>query len=335
MSEEEFLLAFERGRITSSVLYRKIKEYIRHHNLNIQPDLLFKLMTEKPPVRQEPDARILQFINDTAYQCPGYYKEAVQIAHNQNIDELIQPVLFRFLSAFFDFGLAYWPMPDREKGLWRRFCEIYSETNFFSAKFLKTLKTFVAEVKHLPHDEATSFLIHRLSIPDEYLDDYMFHTLYRHKGWVGTIKSLETTPEWIQNHDIKASYKEAVSIILVLELAAIEFICEPQSLKIPVYTPKPAYNPYFVAALVSALGIRHDGAFPREVTQFTCENLQEIWQRAYEDTLYIQFLSTYRKGAIEARPNTSIRIIRYSPALTSGRNLSAAIWSKLTLAPRH
>lgn len=302
MSEEEFLLSFQRGRITASVLYKKIKEYIKHHNLNIQPDMLFNLMTEKPRVRIEPDTRILQFVSDTAYQRPGYYKEAIQIAHNQNIDELMQPVIFRFLSAYFDFGLAYWPMPDREKGLWRCFCGIYSKTNIFSTKFLKTLKGFVVGVKHLSAEETLSHLLQRLSIPDDHLDDYMFHTLYRFKGWVGTIKALEETPEWIPNHDIHASYKEVIPIILALELSAIECICEISGLKIPVYKPEPLYNPYFVAALVNAMGIKHDGTFPKEITQFTDENRQEIWQRAYEDTLYNQFLSTYQKGAIEGKP---------------------------------
>ncbi len=302
MSEEEFLLAFERGRIMTDVLQKKITEYIRHHKLTIQPDLLFKLMTEKPHVRLEPGARILQFVNDTAYQRPGYYKEAIQIAHNQNIDELIQPILFRFLSAYFDFGLAYWSMPDREKGLWRRFCEIYSETNFLSTKFLKTLKRFVAEVNHLKCDEAIALLLQRLAIPGEHLDDYMFRTLYRYKGWVGTIKSLETTPEWVPIYDIKAAYKEVISIILVLELAAIESICELPCVKIPVYNPEPLYDPYFITSMVSALGIKNEGTFPKEVTQFTEENRLEIWQRAYEDTLYNQFLSAYRQCAIEAKP---------------------------------
>ncbi|MEK6728698.1 MAG: putative inorganic carbon transporter subunit DabA, partial [Planctomycetota bacterium] len=106
MSEEEFLLSFERGRITADVLQKNIKEYITHHKLNIQPDILFKLMTENPHARPAPDEKILQFVNDTAYQRPGYYKEAVKIAHNQDIDELMGPILFKFLSSYFDFGLA-------------------------------------------------------------------------------------------------------------------------------------------------------------------------------------------------------------------------------------
>ncbi len=302
MSEEEFLLAFERGRITADVLKKKIEEYIGHHKLTIQPDLLFKLMTEDPHIRPEPDAKITQFVNDTAYQRPGYYKEAIQITYNRDIDEFIQPVLFRFLSSYFDFGLAYWPMPNREKGLWQCFCEIYAKGGFFSTKFLKTLKRVVAEMKQYPCGEAIAVLLQRLAIPDGHMEDYMFRTLYRYKGWVGTIKTLEMTPEWIPNHDIKAVFKEVVSVILVLELAAIEFICELPSSKIPVYSLEPLYDPYFVASLVRALGIENDSIFPGEVTRFTIENCLEIWHRAYEGTLYNQFLAAYRTCAIEAKP---------------------------------
>lgn len=302
MSEEEFLLAFQQGRITASVLYKEIKEYIRNHHLNIPPDILFNLMTEKPRVRREPGARILQFVNDTAYQRPGYYKEAIQITHNQNIDELMEPVLFRFFPSYFDLGLAYWLMPHREKGLWYCFCESYSKSGFFRPKFLKTLNRIVSEAKRYPYDEATTLLLKRLAIPDEHLDDYLFSILYRYRGWTGTIKSLEEVPDWIPSHDIKASLKEVVPVILVVELAAIESICELISLKIPVYKPMPLYDPYFIASLVNALGIKHGDTYPREVTHFTGENLLEIWQRSYEDTFYDQFLTTYRKGAIEEKP---------------------------------
>ncbi|MBF8277963.1 MAG: hypothetical protein HW390_3036 [Candidatus Brocadiaceae bacterium] len=302
MSEEEFLLAFERSRITADTLQKNIKAYITQHNLDIQPDILFKLMTKNPHTRPAPDEKILQFVNDTAYQRPGYYKEAIQITHNRDIDELMGPILFRFLSAYFDFGLAYWPMPHREKGLWHCFCKMYSKGGFLRPRFLKTLNRIIAEVKQCPCEDVTARLLQRLDIPDEHLDDYMFRTLYRYKGWVGTIKALDMTPEWVAKNEIKASFKEVVSVILALELAAIEFVCGLQGVKIPVYKPEPLYDPYFVASIVSALGIKNNGAFPREVTQFTSENCQEIWQHAYEDTFYNQFLSTYRQGAIESKP---------------------------------
>jgi uncharacterized protein YbcC (UPF0753/DUF2309 family) len=259
-------------------------------------------MTEKPHTRPAPDERILQFVNDTAYQRPGYYKEAVQITNNRDIDELMGQILFRFLSSYFDFGLAYWPMPHREKGMWQCFCEIYSKSGFFSTKFLKTLKRIVTEMKRYQYDEAIIHLFQYLAIPDEHLENYLFRTLYRYKGWVGTIKALESMPEWIPRHEINAVFKEVIPVILVLELAAIESICKLQGLKIPVYKPEPLYNPYFVASVVNALGIKNDGEFPRDVTQLTDENRQEIWQCAYEDTFYNQFLSAYRKCAIDVNP---------------------------------
>ena len=302
MSEEEFLLAFERGRITVTVLQKKIEGYIKYHNLTIDPDLLFRLMTEKPDTRQKPDKKIQQFIDDTAYQRPGYYKEAVQIEHNRDIDELMGSVIFKFLPSYFDFGMSYWHMPNREKGLWKCFCEIYSKSAFFRPNFLKCLDHIAAGMKQYPCDEATEIMLQRLAVPDKHLDDYIFRTLYRYKGWVGTIKSLEEMPEWIPNPDIKAVFKEVIPVILLLELAAVQSVCELLSLKIPVYKSEPLYDPKFFASIVRALDISYYDEFPREVTQFTDENRLEIWQRAYEDTFYNQFLSSYQKCAIEDKP---------------------------------
>lgn len=140
MSEEEFLLAFERGRITVNALLKNIREYIDRHQLALRPEVVFDLMTQKPHARPAPDARIVQFVNNTAYQRPGYYKEAIRTAHNIDIDELMGPIFFKFMASYFDFGLAYWPMPHRENGLWYCFCDIYSKGGFLSTKFLKTLK---------------------------------------------------------------------------------------------------------------------------------------------------------------------------------------------------
>lgn len=302
MSEEEFHLAFERGRITANALLKNIREYIERHQLAIQPEMLFDLMTEKPHTRPAPDVRIVQFVKNTAYQRPGYYREAIRTAHNIDIDELMGPIFFKFMASYFDFGLAYWPMPHREKGLWHCFCDIYSKGGFLSTKFLKTLKQIIALVKQYQCSDATAFLIKVLAIPDEHLDDYIFRTLYRYKGWAGTIKALETTVEWVPKHDVKAVFEEAVSIILALELAAIESIREISTFKIPVYEPEPLYDPYFVAAIVNALGIYTSAPFPKEVAQITDENRQEIWQRAYEDTFYNQFLSAYRQCAIIEKP---------------------------------
>ncbi|MFO0793677.1 MAG: putative inorganic carbon transporter subunit DabA, partial [Candidatus Brocadiaceae bacterium] len=41
MSEGEFHLAFERGRISAEVLLKNIREYIERHQLALQPELLF------------------------------------------------------------------------------------------------------------------------------------------------------------------------------------------------------------------------------------------------------------------------------------------------------
>lgn len=53
-SLEEFLLAFERGRITADTLQKNIKEYISQHNLDIHPDILLKLLTQNPLTRPAP-----------------------------------------------------------------------------------------------------------------------------------------------------------------------------------------------------------------------------------------------------------------------------------------
>jgi hypothetical protein len=48
-------------------------------------------------------------------------------ATGEDADELVHPLVYRLCAGFLDQGLAYWPMPHREAGLFRVFLALYSQ----------------------------------------------------------------------------------------------------------------------------------------------------------------------------------------------------------------
>src|SRR5262245_54227818 len=60
-----------------------------------------------------------------ARPAPSRHRDLVLAVCGIDIDAWTHPLFIRFLAAFLDQGLAYWPMPGREGGLYRCFLSIH------------------------------------------------------------------------------------------------------------------------------------------------------------------------------------------------------------------
>ena len=55
-------------------------------------------------------------------------RDGVLGASGIDIEELVRPLLIKLSSVFLDQGFAYWPMPNREQGLWRASVQILGQS---------------------------------------------------------------------------------------------------------------------------------------------------------------------------------------------------------------
>src|SRR5690606_39371097 len=76
-------------------------------------------------------------------------------ACGRDADAVVLPILIPFLSAFLDQGIAYWPMPDREGGLYAAFRSLVSRGRWVpvpGAAELRALLQRQAEAGLAPED---------------------------------------------------------------------------------------------------------------------------------------------------------------------------------------
>ncbi|HVI69541.1 MAG TPA: putative inorganic carbon transporter subunit DabA, partial [Magnetospirillaceae bacterium] len=109
--------------------------------------------------------------------------------HPIDMDNAVQPLLFRVVCSYLDQGIAISPFPFEDKGLLKalRALENHSLVSFF-----KTQKA-----RNLLHD--TSCTIERLLRivvgHEAYFEQYVYDQQFAHRGWSGIVSTLEDKPE--------------------------------------------------------------------------------------------------------------------------------------------
>ncbi|WP_437922573.1 DUF2309 domain-containing protein [Sorangium sp. So ce291] len=110
--------------------------------------------------------------------------------------ELINPLLIRLLSAYFDEGVSHWAMPDRGRGLWRAFSSLVLEGSSPADA------PFAGLVEELRRLEARGTLpvavvagaLRELGVAEDRWERYVTRVLLELPGWAGMVHRLEHTP---------------------------------------------------------------------------------------------------------------------------------------------
>lgn len=130
---------------------------------------------------------------------------------NIDLDNLVQPLLFRVLSSYLDQGIAIWDFPLQEKGFLAniRAMEANSFTSFFRRKQTRNL---------LMADDISITTLLKILVGDEqYFEQYLFDQQFSHRGWSGLVSAVEDKPEGLL--DQKAiSLQDVIIFDLLLEI---------------------------------------------------------------------------------------------------------------------
>lgn len=135
--------------------------------------------------------------------------------HKVDLDNLVQPLLFRILASYLDQGIALWHFPFVDQGLVSaiRTLEKNSFSSFFKSK----------RAKQLLHSEDLSIenlLTIVVGNPD-YYSNYLFDQQYTHKGWSGMVGAVEENQNSIfYKKNIKL--EDLILLELLLEIDALE-----------------------------------------------------------------------------------------------------------------
>jgi len=132
-----------------------------------------------------------------------------------DMDNAVQPLLFRIVCSYIDQGIAISPFPFEDHGLLSalRKLDSYSPVSFF-----KTQK-----VRDLLHDESCSIttLLEMLVGNNAYFEQYIYDQQFGHRGWSGLVSSIEDKPESLL-YPKKISLEDMIILELLLEMDALD-----------------------------------------------------------------------------------------------------------------
>lgn len=193
-----------------------------------------------------------------------------------DLENLVQPLLFRIIGSYLDQGIAIWHFPFEEKGLINalKILEQKSLTSFFKTKKAKRLL--------LSDDLSIEKLLKILVGNESYYENYLFDQQFSHKGWSGLVSAIEGTPETLFYRK-KVHLKDFILLELLLEYDALEKTLgnhwEPLATDYPIEA-----EDYFA---------------PIEFGEM--EEVLQLWQEAFEWDYYDEVLAGVAKLAESKR----------------------------------
>src|SRR5690242_1083127 len=135
-----------------------------------------------------------------------------------SVNEIIHPWLIRLCSVFLDQGMAYWPMPDREKGFYHSVRTLLSSRGGFFPKYLSGLDEEFQRQAILSYTATDAVL--------DYLDSGRFKKaaweavlqaeLLALPGWAGLMRRLEEDPGLAPHHQVRCALMDFLAVRLTM-----------------------------------------------------------------------------------------------------------------------
>ncbi len=131
-----------------------------------------------------------------------------------DMDNAVQPLLFRIICSYIDQGIAISSFPFEDKGLLSavRSLEDHSLVSFFKTK----------KARDLLQDKSCTItkLLEILVGKEEYFEQYVYDQQFAHRGWSGIVSTLEDRPETLL-YPKKMSLEDMITLELLLEIDAL------------------------------------------------------------------------------------------------------------------
>ncbi|MCA9606988.1 MAG: DUF2309 domain-containing protein [Myxococcales bacterium] len=235
----------------------------------------------------------------------------------------VDPFLIRFLSAYVDQGVAYWPMPARD-GLWSSFVRLGATTG------TPAWATELDRELDLARDrDAMEQVLHELALldlPQELWPRLVHEALQALPGWAGMVNQLETRPDLAPGVVPPIALLDYLAIRLLLDRLAFSEVAREADLASerfeaaleavrahPVEPPDPRGLALELFVMAQRLGLGPDDLYrsgtaktlAAEVVAFDLDARRTIWLHAYERRLRVDVLDAIAARARDRRDEPS------------------------------
>lgn len=194
----DFRKLYKSGRIRKDILERIIIKQYGKANLATWLD---KLLNGK--------------YNTQVHSRIGQLRANWKKVYHVDLDNLVQPLLFRILNSYLDQGIALWHFPFEDQGLIKAIQTL--ESNSFSSFF----KSKRAKKLLFDADLSIQKLLEIVVGKEAYFEQYLFDQQFSHRGWSGMIAMVEEQPQSIM-YAKKITLKDLIILDLLFEIDALD-----------------------------------------------------------------------------------------------------------------
>lgn len=153
---------------------------------------------------------------------PARVRDGILAASGIDMDDVVHPLLIKICSAFLDQGLAYWPMPNRQKGLWWAALDLLRQPMTLLPASLEKLPGLIPGAMQMASGEAVLSMLDALGVDAGSQAAFLQAELLALPGWAGLIHQLEQDPSLAPHERVPASLMDFLALRLILTLAVAE-----------------------------------------------------------------------------------------------------------------
>lgn len=216
--------------------------------------------------------------DDHVEQRIGILRAHWKQVHHIDLDNLVQPFLFRFLCSYLDQGISIWDFPIGNKSFLESIKEL--EKNSFGSIF-KTKR-----VQTLLFQESISIEnLLKIIVGDEaYYEQYLFDQQFSHRGWSGLVASVESQPNTLLSPK-QISLNDLIIFELLLEIDNLDNQLGNNWKPLSDTTNQSPINLF------------------EEIENTELQEVLKIWQDAFEWSYYDQVLAGIQQLSISKKKN--------------------------------
>lgn len=211
----------------------------------------------------------------------GQLRANWKVAYQIDLDNMVQPLLFRVLCSYLDQGIAIWNFPVGEKSFLDSIKEL--EQNSFTSLF-KTARA--KKLLFQPNLSMTDLL--KILIGNEaYYEQYLFDQQFSHRGWSGMVAAVEEKPDTLLSPK-KISLNDLIVFELLMEIDNLDYVLGTK------------WKPLSETIKTAPIDLFS------EVENTELHEVFKIWQDAFEWSYYDEVLAGVKQLSLSKQKNSAI-----------------------------
>ncbi len=250
---------------------------------------------------------------------PQRHRDLLLAVTGEDSDALVHPLLIRLCAAYLDQGIAYWPMPERELGLYRAFLRLYGAPGGSRERWLVGLAAELAEEAASQRSPLASAVrsLGRLGVPEPEWEGFVARTLLALRGFAGMLHQLAVRPDRVPAFAPPAALEDLLAVRLLLEARALAWVArrhlgEPGPLaglraelarRLPAAAaPRPVERAFALFELAQILGVAEPElrALPQASVRTLLAELAAFGEVPRRRLLHRAYERRYRVGLLDA-----------------------------------